>query len=102
MASRDSRVPSSFSFAAPLSTAGDLVIQLLFERYYAAGLGRFRISVTADPQPVAAREMPPDIDEILLTDPERRTLAAESAASTLLPDGRARARQGTRVYRAAP
>jgi Protein of unknown function (DUF1553)/Protein of unknown function (DUF1549)/Planctomycete cytochrome C len=62
-----------FQLAAPLNTAGDLVIQLLFERYYAAGLGRFRISVTADPQPIAARDTPPEIDEILLTDTELRT-----------------------------
>ena len=40
-----------FQLAAPLNNASDLVIQLLFERYYAAGLGRFRISVTTDPQP---------------------------------------------------
>jgi Protein of unknown function (DUF1553)/Protein of unknown function (DUF1549)/Planctomycete cytochrome C len=64
-----------FQLGAPLNTAGDLVIQLLFERYYAAGLGRFRISVTADPQPVAARDTPPDIDEILLADVELRTPA---------------------------
>jgi hypothetical protein len=64
-----------FQLAGPLNTAGDLVIQLLFERYYAAGLGRFRISVTADPQPVVARDTPPDIDEILLADVALRTPA---------------------------
>ena len=91
-----------FQLAAPVSTASELVIQLLFERYYAAGLGRFRISVTADPQPVAAREMPPDIDEILLTDPERRTLAENERLRHYYLMVCARARQGTRVYRAAP
>ena len=64
-----------FQLAAPLSSNSDLVIQLLFERYYAAGLGRFRISVTADPQPIATRDTPPEIDEILLTEAELRTPA---------------------------
>ena len=56
-----------------MNDAGDLVIQLLFERYYAAGLGRFRISVTTDPQPVAARDMPAEIEELLLIPREQRT-----------------------------
>jgi hypothetical protein len=35
-----------FNLAEPLVDANDLDARLLFERYYAAGLGRFRISVT--------------------------------------------------------
>ena len=50
-AARGARIRPSFNSPHPLNDAGDLVIQLLFERYYAAGLGRFRISVTTDPQP---------------------------------------------------
>ena len=64
-----------FQLSAPLSTASDLVIQLLFERYYAAGLGRFRISVMLTRNRSPAREIPPEIDEILLTEAERRTPA---------------------------
>ena len=41
-----------FRLAAPLDNANDLGIQMLFERYHAAGLGRFRISVTTDPRPI--------------------------------------------------
>ncbi len=62
-----------FSSEEPLNNATDLVVQLLFERYYAAGLGRFRISVTTDPQPIATRDMPTEIEEILLTPEEERT-----------------------------
>ncbi len=62
-----------FQLTAPLNNAGDLVFQLLFERYYAAGLGRFRISVTTDPQPVAARDVPAEIDDLLLTPREQRS-----------------------------
>jgi len=62
-----------FRLAAPLD-ASDLVVQLLFERYHAAGLGRFRISVTTDPRPVAARDTPAEIEDILLTPEVHRTL----------------------------
>ena len=61
-----------FQLAAPVNNASDLEIQLLFERYYAAGLGRFRISVTTDPQPIAARDIPAEIEE-LAADPARAT-----------------------------
>jgi hypothetical protein len=61
-----------FQLAAPVNHASDLVIQLLFERYHAAGLGRFRISVTTDPQPIAARDIPAEIEDLLLTPEEQR------------------------------
>src|SRR5262249_8225248 len=44
-----------FNLAQPLEDAGNLSLRLLFERYYAAGLGRFRVSVTADSRPAEAR-----------------------------------------------
>ena len=44
-----------FRLGAPLRNADEVVVELLFERYHAAGLGRFRISVTTDPRPVEAR-----------------------------------------------
>jgi len=62
-----------FRLAAPLDAAGELVISLLFERYHAAGLGRFRISATTDPRPVAARDTPDEIEELVLTAEEQRT-----------------------------
>jgi hypothetical protein len=62
-----------FNLAAPLNDARELGIQLLFERYYAAGLGRFRISATTDPRPSVARETPAEIEALLLTPAEKRT-----------------------------
>jgi hypothetical protein len=62
-----------FRLAAPIDAAGDLEISLLFERYHAAGLGRFRIWATNDPRPVAARVTPPEIEELVLTAEEKRT-----------------------------
>src|SRR5262249_17331107 len=35
-----------FRLAAPLQSNGEITIEMVFERYYAAGLGRFRISAT--------------------------------------------------------
>jgi hypothetical protein len=55
-----------FHFAEPLAGAHDLQIKMLFERYYAAGLGRFRISVTTDPGPAVARDMPAEVESLLL------------------------------------
>jgi hypothetical protein len=37
-----------FNFTQPVDLGGDAVIRMLFERHYACGLGRFRISVTTD------------------------------------------------------
>ena len=62
-----------FQLASPVNDARELVVQLLFERYHAAGLGRFRISVTTDPQPITARDMPAEIEGLLLTPAKERT-----------------------------
>jgi hypothetical protein len=62
-----------YQLNSPLQNAGNLVIELLFERYYAAGLGRFRISASADPRPITARETPADIEDLLLIPDDRRT-----------------------------
>ncbi|MCP5516435.1 MAG: PSD1 domain-containing protein [Verrucomicrobiales bacterium] len=43
-----------FVFAEPLAFEGELTLQLIFEKYYAAGLGRFRVSVTRDEGAVAS------------------------------------------------
>ena len=39
-----------FRLATPLESAGEITVEMVFERYYAAGLGRFRISATTDPR----------------------------------------------------
>jgi hypothetical protein len=62
-----------FTFAAPLAHAKDLHIQMLFERYFSAGLGRFRIWATTDTRPAVARDMPADIEDILLIPEKKRT-----------------------------
>ncbi len=62
-----------FTLAAPLADARDLHVQMLFERYYSAGLGRFRISATTDRRPALARDMPADIEDVLLIQEEKRS-----------------------------
>ncbi len=54
-----------FNLAAPLG-AGDLSLSMVFERYYASALGRFRVSVTTDSNPIAARDVPGEIEDLLL------------------------------------
>ncbi len=62
-----------FRLAAPL-TADAFSIHLLFERYHAADLGRFRIAVTEDPRPAVA-DFPPTVEEALVLPAEQRTQA---------------------------
>ncbi|MCA9219498.1 MAG: PSD1 domain-containing protein, partial [Planctomycetales bacterium] len=50
----------------PLTEAGELRLRMLFGRHYAASLGRFRIWVTDDPRANDAREMPAEIESLLL------------------------------------
>jgi len=54
-----------FNLAEPLADPRGLNLQLIFERYFAAGLGRFRVSVTTDPRPAQA-VLPPAIEALLL------------------------------------
>jgi hypothetical protein len=53
-----------FAFDRP-TTAKELRLSLVFEKYYAAGLGRFRVSVTTA-KTVAAHKTPPDVEAALL------------------------------------
>jgi hypothetical protein len=62
-----------FTLAAPLAGTEEASVQLLFERYYSAGLGRFRISATADTRPAVARDMPAEVEDVLLIPEEKRT-----------------------------
>ena len=66
-----------FRLANPLTGANEITVEMVFERYYAAGLGRFRISATSDPRPVMAREIPFELEPILLMDDD----AAERPSS---------------------
>ena len=62
-----------FTLAAPLAEATNLHVQMLFERYHSAGLGRFRISATTDSRAAIARDMPADVEDVLLIPEEKRT-----------------------------
>jgi hypothetical protein len=57
----------------PLDDSGELAIQMLFERYYSSDLGKFRISVTTDPREAIARELPDDIEKLLLAPDAQRS-----------------------------
>ncbi|MEI9897394.1 MAG: PSD1 and planctomycete cytochrome C domain-containing protein [Chthoniobacter sp.] len=61
-----------FNLASPLAEAGDFSIQMLFERYFACGLGKFRISVTTDPA-AEARDMPEEIAPLFFVPDEQLT-----------------------------
>ncbi|MCB1063424.1 MAG: PSD1 domain-containing protein [Verrucomicrobiae bacterium] len=47
------------NLAQPLASAGELKVELLFERHYVAALGKFRLAVATANHPVAARALPP-------------------------------------------
>ena len=55
------------------TAAKDLSLHMLFERYYASPLGRFRIWVTTDPNAAHAAPLPPDVQLALATPESNRT-----------------------------
>jgi hypothetical protein len=68
-----------FRFEKPLEGVVRLDLRMLFERYYAAGLGRFRISVTGDERPAEARGLAPAVEAALLIEEPRRSPADREA-----------------------
>jgi hypothetical protein len=62
-----------FRLATPLQRPGEITVEMVFERYYAAGLGRFRISAATDSREVIASEIPFKLEPILLTPEGKRT-----------------------------
>jgi hypothetical protein len=56
-----------FNLETPIADGSDLRLALLFEKYYAAGLGRFRISVTTDPRAAEAVALPDDLQQALIS-----------------------------------
>ncbi|MFO0897281.1 MAG: PSD1 and planctomycete cytochrome C domain-containing protein [Pirellulales bacterium] len=64
-----------FTLAEPLENAGELTVQIICERYYAAALGRFRLSTTDAVGPLAASALPAEVDELLLVPAAERTPA---------------------------
>ncbi|MCE9609841.1 MAG: PSD1 and planctomycete cytochrome C domain-containing protein [Chthoniobacter sp.] len=65
-----------FNLAQPLASGGEFTIKMLFERYYSAGLGKFRISVTNSQRTAEARALPGDIAALLLL-PDAEITAAQ-------------------------
>ncbi|QDU74269.1 Planctomycete cytochrome C [Bremerella volcania] len=49
----------------PITTPGELKIQLLFERHFAASLGRFRFSAASLDRQATAKEMPVEMESLL-------------------------------------
>ncbi len=64
-----------FRLAQPADATGEFKIHMLFERYYAAALGHFRISVSTDPHAGESTPLPLEIDAALATAAEHRTAA---------------------------
>ncbi|MBI1347562.1 DUF1553 domain-containing protein [bacterium] len=63
-----------FRFAAPLSAADSYQLRMIFERYYAAGLGRFRIAMTTDPKVLTAESiLLPELEAVLRIPEVQRT-----------------------------
>src|SRR5258708_15204242 len=63
-----------------VGAARELSVHMLFERYAACALGRFRISVTSDPRAAAhPQALPPEIEDVLLQPPVARTEAHRNA-----------------------
>ncbi len=59
----------------PITTPGDLKIELLFERHFAASLGRFRVSAGSVDHQVEATDLPVEMEALLAQKPE--TLSPE-------------------------
>jgi hypothetical protein len=51
---------------APIPGNADLKLSLLFGRHYACSLGRFRVSVTTQAGGAQARDLPPELEPLLL------------------------------------
>lgn len=67
------------NFAKPIQAMGNLKLELLFERHFAASLGRFRISATANNNALAT-DLPNEIESLFLRDqstwsPQQRNAA---------------------------
>jgi hypothetical protein len=62
-----------FSLKQPIGHAAELKVHLLFERYFAAPLGHFRISVTSDPRASEPQALPREIETALIESPNERS-----------------------------
>jgi len=86
-----------FILKEPLRNAKRLSLGMLCEYYYAAGLGRFRISVATSPVATDRQILPPDIEDLLALaaaprTAEQRLALSKYFASTVPELGPARAK----------
>jgi len=56
------------NFQKPLNNAGELTVTLVFERHFAASLGRFRLGATSHPDGAKATTMPVEVEDVLARD----------------------------------
>jgi hypothetical protein len=75
-----------FNFAEPVRLDGAVKLTMLFERYYASGLGRFRISVTTDQRRAEATTHGGTLESILAKPAAERTAAERQALRTRFLD----------------
>ncbi|MFO1021052.1 MAG: PSD1 and planctomycete cytochrome C domain-containing protein [Planctomycetales bacterium] len=61
-----------FNFPAPLPTGNELLIRMIFEKYYSAGIGKFSFSASSDSH-AAARERPRWVELVLEKPADKRT-----------------------------
>jgi hypothetical protein len=66
---------ATFVFDKPLANAKQLRLELLFERYYAAGLGKFRVYASTNSSVSAASDLPTDIENLLAQPAGERSAA---------------------------
>jgi hypothetical protein len=71
-----------FSLAKPTSALKELKVHMLFERYYAAALGHFRISVTSDPRAAKPNTSLPAAVEDVLAKPTESWTAGDRETAT--------------------
>jgi hypothetical protein len=67
-----------FNLVEPLS-GRRATLELVFEKYYASSLGRFRVSVAAAAAPVRVSELPGEVEDALFVPVENRTDAESEA-----------------------
>src|SRR5690606_29593026 len=56
------------NFAEAVDTPTTLDVRMLFERHFAASLGRFRFSLTTDKETATAVDLPIEVEQILAAD----------------------------------
>lgn len=66
------------NLAEPLDPSEELEIELLFERHFAASLGRFRLSATSDSDQPQAKQMSVELEAIVVRDAATWTEAERS------------------------